>query len=66
MDACCPLLVETLSYLKRLCSPRFFPVAKVENLHEFLPDPSPFGLSSFDLFHSPGFDRGSTLRPVQN
>ena len=45
---------------------KLFPVVKMENLHKLLPDPSPFGLPSFDLFPRREIDGGSTLRPVQD
>jgi hypothetical protein len=38
----------------------------MEDLHEFLPDPSPFRLPSFDLFLGQALDGGRTLRPVEN
>ena len=44
---------------------KLFPVVKMENLHKLLPDPSPFGLPSFDLFPRREIDGGSTL-PVQD
>ena len=43
-----------------------FSVTKMESLYEFLSDPSPFGLRSFNLSLCRGLDGGSTLCPVQN
>jgi len=45
---------------------KFVSGAKMESLHEFLPDPSAFGLPAFDPSFSRGHSRGGNILVVQN